>query len=286
MNTDKNLNQSCLHPCPSVPHLTSTSSVESWLICLFAFVLTACAAPLARAEAITVSAAISLKEAVTEIAEKYEQKSGDHVDFNFGASGTLESQIAQDAPVDAFISAADKQVNDLIKSGKADPASRHVIVTNAIVLIVPVDAANPPADFAGLTTASVKKIAVGEPKSVPAGQYAMQTLKVLKLADALAGKLVFGANVRQVLDYVEHGEVDAGIVYATDAKQAGDRVKVVATADASTHESIEYPAVVITGAKHATAAARFIDFLATDQAKAIFVAHGFTLPAVASSTRP
>src|SRR5205814_2358830 len=104
----------------------------------------------------------------------------------------------------------------------------------------------------------VKQIAIGEPKTVPAGQYAMQTLKSLGLSDQLKGKLILGANVRQVLAYVERGEVSAGIVYLTDAKQSGDKVKVVATAEESTHEPIVYPGVVLKTSTKTDAAKKFL----------------------------
>jgi molybdate transport system substrate-binding protein len=240
----------------------------------------------AQAESITVSAAISLKEAMTEIGKTYEAKTGERVDFNFGASGLLAAQIRQGAPVDAFISAADKQVNELVKSGHADVKSRRVIARNTIVLIVPAKASNPPRGFADLADKRVKKLAIGQPRAVPAGQYAMQTLAAMKLSQAVASKLIYGANVRQVLEYVRRNEVDAGIVYATDAKQAEDEVKVAATAEASTHDPIEYPAVIVTGSAHADAARKFLDYLGSAPARAVFVAQGFQLPKDQTGTRP
>lgn len=235
---------------------------------------------------ITISAAISLKEAMTDIGRTYEAKTGDRVDFNFGASGLLAAQIRQGAPVDAFISAADKQINELIHSGNANAKSRRVIARNTIVLIVPASASNPPRGFAELADKRVKKLAIGQPRAVPAGQYAMQTLAAMKLSDAVAPKLIYGANVRQVLEYVRRNEVDAGIVYATDARQAGDEVKVVATADAATHDPIEYPAVIMTGAAHATDAGKFLDYLGSAPARAILTTKGFQLPANPADIRP
>jgi molybdate transport system substrate-binding protein len=245
---------------------------------LIASILLLCLAAAARAETVTVSAAISLEDAIKLIGKAYELQSADKVEFNFGASGPLAAQIEQGAPVDAFISAANKQVDELVKAGKADAVSRRIVAGNSLVLIVPAAEKNPPNGFADLTDQRVQKIAVGQPKAVPAGQYAMQTLQYLKLTDALSGKIIYGANVRQVLDYVVRNEVDAGIVYSTDAKSAGDAVKVVATADTSSHEPIEYPAVIITAGTHQSAAMRFLDFLQSDQAKSIFSAQGFILP--------
>jgi molybdate transport system substrate-binding protein len=231
-----------------------------------------------QAENLTVSAAVSLKDVLTDIGKTYESQTGDHVDFNFAASGPLEAQIQQGAPVDVFISAANKQVNELLKGGLADAKTRQVIVRNEIVLISAASAAAPPKDFADLTNAKVTKIAIGQPRSVPAGQYASETLSALKLTDALTPKFVYGVSVRQVLDYVQRNEVDAGIVYSTDAKQAGNAVKVIATAPPNTHESIEYPGVVITASPHAAAAQKFLKFLASPAAESVFDSAGF-LPA-------
>jgi len=244
---------------------------------LIAFVAVALAAVAARAETLTVSAAISLKESLEQVGRDYHAKTGDDVRFNFDASGRLEQQIKQGAPVDAFVSAADKEVDDLTKSGQADAATRRVVVGNDLVLIVPAGAGGGPRSFADLAT-DTGKLAAGDPKSVPAGHYAQQTLAALKLTDAVAPRLVYGQNVRQVLTYVERGEVSAGLVYGTDAKQAGAAVRVVAVADSATHDPIEYPAVVITGSPHAAAASRFLDYLCTPAARAVLVAHGFTVP--------
>ncbi len=240
----------------------------------------------AGAETITVSAAVSLKESLTKVGAAYEKATGDHVSFNFGASGKLAGQIEQGAPVDAFVSAGDPQVDGLVKAGRVDKATRRVVVGNELVLVVPADApADAPKAFADLSTGS-GKIAVGDPKSVPAGQYAEQVFKALKLTDAVKPRLVYGTDVRQVLTYVERGEVAAGVVYATDAKAAGNKVKVVATADPATHDEIEYPAVTVKDAAHAAAAARFVDYLATPAAREAFTAAGFTVPEAKPATRP
>lgn len=248
--------------------------MRRFLPLLFALLL---ATP-ARPETITVSAAVSLKESLTDIAKAYHDQTGDDVQFTFGASGTLATQIRHGAPADAFISAADAQVKELIEAKLADKDSRRVVATNALVLVVPSDAANPPQTIADLATDKVRKIAAGDPKVVPAGQYAAQTFKSLKIEEKLRYKLIYGASVRQVLAYVERGAVDAGLVYKTDALESGSKVKVVATVDPKLHERIEYPAVVITASAKRDTARKFLDFLATDKAKAILTAKGFTAP--------
>jgi molybdate transport system substrate-binding protein len=256
------------------------------LIAILATIIVISAA-VTNGETITVSAAISLKESLQEIATKYETSTHDHVVFNFDASGKLAAQIRQGALVDAFISADQQQMDQLDKARAITPASRRVVVNNTLVLIVPAEDKNSPRDFADLAKDHGKKIAIGEPKTVPAGRYAEQTLASLKLDKAVASRLVYGESVRQVLTYVEQDEVCGGIVYRTDARQAGEKVKVVATADEASHDRIEYPAAVITSSAHADAAKKFLDYLATDPAKKIFIDKGFTVPTPKSpATRP
>ena len=146
------------------------------------------------------------------------------------------------------------------------------------MLVVPAHASKSPTGFAALADPATGKIAVGEPKTVPAGKYAAQVLKAMSLDTAVADRLVYGANVRQVLTYVEKGEVAAGVVYLTDARESGDKVKVVATAEASTHEPIVYPAVVISSSRHTDAAKKFLDHLTTEKAQAVLAARGFKKP--------
>ncbi len=142
-----------------------------------------------------------------------------------------------------------------------------------MVLIVPADH-DTVTDFADLTLSTVDNVAIGEPASVPAGTYAKAVLTTSKVFEAIQPKLVFGKNVRQVLSYVETGNVDAGIVYATDA-QGSDRVEVVAIAPATAHPPIVYPIAVVQDSQEATAAQEFIDFLSSDTAIAIFQGYGF-----------
>jgi molybdate transport system substrate-binding protein len=230
----------------------------------------------AVAETLSVSAAVSTKEAVTDIAKAFEAETHDHVDFTFGSSGQLAAQIRNGAPVDLFISAANKEVDDLTKAGLADDATRRIVAGNELVLIVPADSRSSLSSFEQLKDPAVKRVAIGEPKTVPAGQYAMQVLTALKLESELRSRLTYGANVRQVLQYVELGEVSAGIVYATDALQAGPKVKVVATAKASMHEPVVNPAVVIKASGKKPLAAKFLDYLLSAKGQSALAARGFT----------
>jgi molybdate transport system substrate-binding protein len=232
----------------------------------------------ARAEDIHVAAAISMKESLEAAATAFQKMSGNMVHFNFGSSGAMVAQIKSGGDEDAFISAANKQMDDLETAKLIEAGTRRVVATNELVIVVPADAKALPGDFQALTGVAYKKIALGEPTTVPAGMYAKEVFEHLKLTEILAGKLVYGANVRQVLVYVEHGEVEAGIVYRTDAKEAGEQVKVAATADARDHTAIEYPGAVLASSGHKKEAGAFLDFLATDEGRKILVDKGFGVP--------
>jgi len=226
---------------------------------------------------LTVSAAASLKDALVETEAAYKQSHG-NVAFanNFGSSGTLAAQIDQGAPVDAFISAAAKPMDDLIAKGLIVAGTRRNLLGNTLVLIAPLDSNLH--DFQGLADRSIRLIALGDPASVPAGLYGKQALMSLHLWDRLNAKLVLGKDVRQVLTYVETGNADAGLVYATDAK-ISTKVRMIATAPESTHEPIVYPAAIVKGSRNEEASRRFIEFLRSPMAQAIFVQHGFTIAA-------
>ena len=185
-------------------------------------------------------------------------------------------QIESGAPVDAFFSAAEKPMDDLEAKGLVEPGTRRNLLRNTLVLIAPPDSRL--RDFQGLADSSIRSIALGDPASVPAGEYARQTLGALHLLDKLKPKLVFGSDVRQVLTFVETGNADAGLVYATDA-QASGKVRVVAAAPESAHDPIVYPAAVVKGSRGEEAARKFVEFLCSPAAQAIFVKHGFTMGA-------
>ena len=223
---------------------------------------------------LTVSAAISLSPALTEIKTVYQGSNPNvNITYNFGASGALEQQIQQGAPVDVFFSAATKQMNDLQQANLLIKETRRNLLTNRLVLITPKNGVAV-SDFKQLTDARIKKIAIGEPKSVPVGQYAQEMLTKLGLWQQLQPKLVLGNNVRQVLTFVESGNVDAGIVYATDAK-ASDKVTVRLTAAENLHSPIVYPLAVIRNSRNPAVAKMFVEFLAGDRAKIVFQKYGF-----------
>ena len=227
----------------------------------------------ARAETIKVAAAASLREGMSEIAKAYEAEAKDRMELTFGSSGQLAAQIKAGAPIDAFVSAAEAQVTELVKAGLADESSRRVIAGNELVLIAPAKSSVEIKAFDDLEKA--KRVAMGEPRTVPAGMYAQQVMKKLSIEEKIKDRIVYGTNVRQVLDYVRRGEVTCGIVYATDAKEAGDEVKVVAKADATWHERIVYPGVVVKGTAKPQAAEKFLEYLRGEKAQGILKKRGF-----------
>ncbi len=225
---------------------------------------------------ITVSAAISLKNAFEEIGELYEsQNTNSKVTLNLGASGALMMQIKGGAPVDVFASAALKDMDDLDHAGLVMKDTRTNFVANSVVLIVPSSSKITMASFADLGNTEIKKIAVGNPETVPAGRYAAETVRYFKLSDSIKDKLVFTENVRQVLDYVARDEVDAGIVYSTDAMIKEQEVKIILTAPEASHKPIIYPIAVIKGTKNEKAAKSFIAFVTSYQGRKILSKYGF-----------
>lgn len=225
--------------------------------------------------ALTISAAVSLKDAFSEIGNLYKARTGRSAVFNFGASGALQRQIESGAPVDVFASAGAQQMDALAGRALIDEASRRDFARNTLVLIVPTDSQLGLNAFAGLADARVQKIAVGNPKTVPAGQYTEQVFNNTALRDQLQSKLVPAEDVRQVLDYVVRGEVDAGVVYATDARSAGGRVRVVATAAEESHAPILYPIAVIKDGKQKGAAQEFVNLVSGSEAQSILRKYGF-----------
>ncbi len=223
---------------------------------------------------ITISAAISLKDALNEIAPMYEKRvPGAKIALNYGGSGTLQHQIEQGAPADVFFSAAEKQIKTMDEEGLLLQGTQRDIVLNTLVLIVPHDSTSVQ-KIGDLARSEVKSIALGEPNTVPAGLYAQQTLEHLGMLDALRKKIVYAKDVRAVLAFVETGNADAGFVYGTDARTTS-LVRVVETAPADSHDEIVYPAAVVKATKNPELAKAFLDFLAGEDARGVFEKYGF-----------
>ena len=231
----------------------------------------------ARAADLTVSAAASLTDAFNEIKTAFaKDHPGVNVVFNFGASGALYSQMEKGAPVDVFASADQKTMDMAVEKKLIDTATRVNFVQNALVLTVP--AGNPAKvkDLASLKADAVKRVAIGNPDSVPVGRYTKAALTKLGEWDVLAPKFVLSESVRQVLDYLSRGEVDAGFVYATDAKQGGDKVKIVA--EVPLEKPVSYPIAVLSGSADQKDAAAFIAFVTSPKGQEILAKYGFKKP--------
>lgn len=232
------------------------------------------ASNLVCAAEITVSAAASLTNAFKEIAQNYQVQYPDaKVSLNFAASGALLQQIAKGAPVDVFASADQETMDTAEKQGLVLANERHDFVRNALVLIEPADSKIAIKRLDDLNQANIKRIAIGNPASVPVGRYTMQALETAKLWPALESKTISTQNVRQSLDYVARSEVDAGFVYATDAAIMKDKVKVVLEIPTAT--VISYPVARIKNSANGEEARRFINYLLSAPGQTVLMKYGF-----------
>ncbi len=231
----------------------------------------------ARAAELNVFAAASLSDALRGIAQSYERASGDKLHYNFGASSTLALQIRQGAPADVFFSADEAKMDDLAKANLLASDTRRSLLSNALVIVVHPDggaAIHAPADLA---EPAIRRLALAEPQTVPAGIYAKAWLQQRGLWEKVSARVVPTENVRASLAAVEAGNADAGIVYKTDAL-VSKKVKIAYEVPAADGPKISYPLAVLQDAKQADAARRFAAYLAGPEARAVFVKYGF-LPA-------
>ncbi|MGC7870117.1 molybdate ABC transporter substrate-binding protein [Desulfosporosinus sp. SYSU MS00001] len=223
---------------------------------------------------LVISTAPSLKGSFDEIKTLYEAKNPQvALTFNYGPSGSLQSQIEQGADTDIYISQGKPQMDALEQKGLIQKDSRVNLLGDELVLIVNKNNTSIKS-FADLSKPEVKKIGIGEAKTVPAAKTTQETLKSLKLWDKLQPKMVIGKDLMQIMAYVETGNADAGFVWDTIAITS-DKVKVVATAPAASHSPIVLPAAIVASSKNSEAAAKFLAYLESDEAMKIFNEHGF-----------
>ena len=245
------------------------------LVSLFIVVMTSGAFAAPQTE-IMVSGAKSLSDVFTEIGTSFMQKNPDvKVTFNFAASGVLARQIEGGAPVDVFASAALKEMKMLSDKNLILENSQKNFAANEIVLILAKELKVKVDSFKDLTNNDIKKIAIGNPDSVPAGSYAKEVLEYCKLWDILKDKYVYGENVRQVLDYVVRNEVDAGIVFLTDAILYKD-LKTL-SAPPKSHKEVIYPIAVVKASKNADVSKKFINFVLSKEGQTVLKKYGFKL---------
>lgn len=225
---------------------------------------------------VNISAAASLSEALIEIQTEYAKESNDTLQFNFAGSGSLQKQIQEGAPCDLFISASKAHMDTLEGAGFINTESRKDMLGNTLTLIASKEKADVVKGKDSLTSANVESISIGEPETVPAGKYAQQSFESLKISDEVKDKIVLAKDVKQVLEYVETGNVDCGLVYKSDAMLLETGI-IVEDMPAGSHDPIIYPAALIKDAEQLEAAADFYEFLQTDYTKAVFEKYGFVV---------
>lgn len=235
------------------------------------------AAASAPAAALTVSAGASLGNAFTALGKQYEaQYPGSKILFNFGASGALLQQLAKGAPVDVFASADQDTMDQAQQQGLVKAGERRNFAQNALVVIVPADSSAALARLADLNRPRIARIAIGNPASVPAGRYAKAALEAAQLWNAVAAKAIHTQNVRQALDYVARGEVDAGLVYATDAALMKEKVKLAFSVPLAA--PVSYPAAPLAASANGAEARRFVAYLVSAPGQAVLAQYGFRKP--------
>lgn len=240
--------------------------LAAWL-CLFSSAV--------HAAELIVSAAASLTNAFREVGKMFEAAhASDRVVFNFASSDVLLAQIAKGAPVDVFATDDTDSMDRAEKQGLLADGTRRALLRNRLVLIVPDGGGMTVSTLTGLEQAAVRRIAIGNPASVPAGRYAREALQQAGLWSRLEPKLILAQNVRQVLDHVAGGKVDAGLVYATDAAIMPDKVNV--TDDVPTTTPIVYPIALVKDTRNRSLAEMFVTFLRSKPARDVFARHGFT----------
>lgn len=244
-------------------------------IALLIFLLISCK-PLANTPlSLTVSAAASLQKVMIDVQQLYNTVQPNvRIIYNFAASGALQQQIEQGADVDVFISAATQQMDALADKGLILADTRKDLLTNQLVLVVPNNSQGI-TNFQDLARSRITKIAIGEPKSVPVGKYAQEVLNYFKIFSKVKNKIVFAKDARQVLSYVETANVNAGIVYLTDAKLS-NLTKIVATAPAASHSPVVYPVAVVKNSRKTSVSKDFLQFLASQKAIKVYEKYGFS----------
>ena len=246
-----------------------------YVFCLTCLPITGCNTDTQKEPEITVFAAMSLTDALTDIGKEYAKEHKVRVSFNFAASTTLQRQIEKGASADVFISASSIQADALEKLELLEPNSREDILTNQLVIVAHKESDIRITDPIDVQKNDVTRIAIGQPEIVPAGAYAKEVLKQSNLWDKIQPKLIFSTDVRAALAYVSTGNVDIAYVYQTDTT-VSEQVKIVYRFPHNTHSTIVYPVVILKESKQKLIAKEYIEFLKTPIAYTIFNKHGFT----------
>lgn len=252
-------------------------SIGKGLLCMIllmiGLLMTGCNHKENKQKKLLVGAAASLRTVMEKLKVNYEEEKEDiSLVFTYASSGTLEQQIRQGAPMDLFLSASGKQIKSLSEDQYLIEGTVSDLAENRIVLIVPADSDLDLIGFENITRAS--KIAIGDPESVPAGNYACEVFEYYGILEEVKKSAVYGKDVTEVLAWVSSGSVDAGVVYATDAAVT-DRVTVVAVAPEESHSKVVYPGAVVQGTKQETEAKEFLEYLSSEEAQKLYADYGF-----------
>jgi len=250
-----------------------SEKTSGYMLILFTLFLSA---GVAEPADLIVSTAMSLKVPFSEIGNMFEaDHQGSRVYFNFGASGVLEKQIEGGAPVDLFASASSREVDTLEKKGLIIKELRRDFAGNSIVLIIPVGSSVSLSGLKDLEKKEVKRIVVGSPSTVPAGQYAEEVMRSAGLWDTLQKKLIFAENVQQAMDYVARQETDAGFVFLSDALSGKNEVKIVWKAQGESHRAIRYVIAPIKGTAKEQLVREFIETVLSAKGEKVLEKYGF-----------
>jgi molybdate transport system substrate-binding protein len=245
------------------------------IACLIA-VWILCAATTLHAATVTVFAAASLTDCLKQVAADYQRQTGDRIVFNFAASSFLARQIEEGAPADVFFSADEAKMDKLQELGLLLAETRVSLLSNSLVIVVTADSTLAIASAKDLAGPKVARIALAEPRTVPAGIYAKEYLEQAGLWEAVKGRVIPTDNVRAALAAVESGNVEVGIVYRTDAA-ISKRVKIAFEIPSGEGPAISYPVAVLREAADPQAAERFLDYLRSDEASRVFRQFGFVV---------
>ena len=254
------------NPHPSMKSHPLLLALAAWIICPWRLV----------ADEVTVFAAASLTESLQEIGRNYQQQSGVRIHFNIAGSGQLSRQIQAGAPADLFFSADESKMDQLAKLQLLAETTRRSLLSNQLVVVAAAGRSFRVSSPADLTAPAITRLAIGDPNTVPAGTYARDLLRDASIWQKLQPKLIPCMSVRAVLAAVESGNVDAGIVYRTDAA-VSRKVRILWQADPESSPKISYPVAILRQSPQPAAARKFLDYLSGPEAAAVFTARGFVL---------
>lgn len=224
---------------------------------------------------LNVSAAMGLKNVLLDIQKAYESSHPNiKIVYNLAASGVLQTQIEQGSTTDIFISAAPKQIDELSKKDLIEPGSYKNLAANKLVLIVPKDSKLKIDNFKDLTQSTITHYGLGDPATVPAGQYGIEVLKNLGIWNDVQDKAILAKDVKTILSYVETGNAEAGIVFSTVAITS-DKIKIVTDAPKDSHQPIIFPRAILKTSKNKEAAQEFLDYLDSPAGAKVLQQYGF-----------